>query len=367
MNCWTQLLLAVCLFGFGCNGPSPGAAKDSGQRSELPKAESLQVKTNELVRIDLTQPGQDPVTIRLANGYWRIESPIAFPASAQAIGSIVAVLAEIETLRTESDRPAPKHRLDPASAITVQAWTEKGARQPFSIGASVGEETYVQRNGDDTVYAVRGRCRRFFALSLKELRDNNITKLDIDAIERVTYVRSEHEFVLVAAPGELGQFVEEAPSIPNFDRQRARKNVEVLANLYAKGFEDSTKDKSLSGLYSSNTPRISIEMRGRDTPLEVFLGAQNDRHLMYLRTSASQQVYLVSAHLASTLLPEPKHFERIGNSGLGKPARVGVRPDVVAPAESSKHEHGSEPPTKVSAELMSELRGLAKEQRIRGP
>jgi hypothetical protein len=294
---------------------------------------SLQVPTHELSRLEITH--NEP-----------------------AVESIVAVLAEIEILRRVADSPAPEHRLG-KSAIEVKAWTREGPGKPFAIGASTGEETYVQPAGEDTVYAVRGKCRRFFDLSFQQLRDPTITKIDVADIERVTYKNPFGEFAIVPDTGDEARFVEASPAISNFDSERASKNVAVLAALFAKGFIDPPLDKKL---FHPNSARAEVALGGGREPLTVQVGKLNNG-LLPLRTSAADQVYLVSAHLASSLIPQRKHFER-SDDEMRELAQARAKPaSTEARTRAPEHKHEAALPTQVPPDLMSELREVAHQQR----
>jgi hypothetical protein len=302
----------------------------------------------------------------MSSNSWRIDSPLPVAANQPAVESIVAVLAEIEIRRKVADRAAPNHRLSPGAGIVVQAWSQNGAQQPFSIGASDGEETYVQREGEDAVYAVRGRCRRFFDLSFQQLRDPTITKLDVTTIARVTYVNQHGKLVLVADPTRAGHFVEASQDIRNFDGERASKNVAVLSRLFAKGFLDGPVDKNATGLFRPGTAHVVVSIRGQSDPLTVYIGTRTKGGRLHLRTSASDQMYLVSAHLASSLLPQRKHFERSDDEMRELREQVqtpSASAKTADPAQPAEHKHGTTRPTQVPPELMSELRELALQQR----
>jgi hypothetical protein len=362
---WTATL-AACLIFVACRSKTSISTEDARTASEALPGNALQVPSNQLTRLDIKQPGHEPVTLSAAGGRWRTLSPLPYPANEPAVESIVAVLAEIRIQRKVADRAEPKHRLTRDSGIVVQAWTEGGALQPFTIGASVGEETYVQRVGQAAVYAVRGRCRRFFDLSFQQLRDPTIIKLDVTTIERVSYRNPFGELSIVAAPGHAASFVGEAPAIRNFDTERASKNVAVLSELFAKSFVDPPVDKDATGLYSADTARVVISIRGAREPLTVYVGARTKDGRLHLRRSGSDQIYLVSGHLASSLLPQRSHFERsdkemreLREQAQGRNAKA----DSEAPTGAAEHTHGTTLPTEVPPALMSELRDLAKQQR----
>ena len=358
-------LLAGCLVFVACQSRDSVTAEDAAVRFEVLPANSLQVATKDLSRLDITQAGKQTVTLAPSDGRWSTVTPLPYPANAPALESIVAVLGEIEIWRRVAESPAPKHRLSAESGIVVQAWTQDGAMQPFAIGASSGEETYVQRIGEDAVYAVRGRCRRFFDLSFQQLRDPTITNLELSTIELASYTNPFGEIKLAADPHNAGRFTSASPGIANFDGERATKNVAVLSKLFAKGFLDAPLDKTATGLFRPDTAHVVVTMRGQAEPLTVYIGERSTNGHLHVRTSASNQIFLVSAHLASSLLPQRKHFER--SDEHMRELRVQAQaPEASAKtepaAQAAKHKHGGKPPTQVPPDLMSELRDIARQR-----
>ncbi len=345
-----------------CKSKEPVNAQDAVSES-LP-ALSLQVAPTSVERFEITQPGAEPVMVSLSGGQWNIDAPLVYPAKMPSIESILAVLAEIEIVRRVAPQPEPKHRLADDARVVVKTWTKQGVENAFAIGASSREETFVQRLGEEQVYAVRGSCRRFFDLSLAQLRAPAITNLDLAEIEAVRFVGPSEALSLVASSEQPRMFVEESPSISNFNRERASKSVAVVARLFAKDFVDPPIDRLATGLFEDSTPYIEVSTRGGAKPLKVYIGARTTNGRLYLRTSDSEQIYLVSAHLGSSLMPRNEHFERTDSEmrALKRHTETADTGDEKS-SHSAEHKHGNTRPTKVPPELMAELRDLANEQR----
>ena len=356
-------VVAVGLLGcLACKSESPVISVDDGAPLAPLLGKSLQIQPERLSRLEFTRPGQQPVTLEGSDGRWSMVSPVSFLADQRAVDAIIAVLAEIEIQRLVADRPGPEHRLGENSGIIVKAWTRDQVMHQFTIGASAGEETYIQRAGETQVYVVQGRCRRVFETPHEQLRHPVITKLELTDIERVVYANPFGEIGLVADPSGPGRFGEISPSIRNFNGDRASKNVAVLAGLRAKGFVDPPIDKAATGLFDEDTARATIALRGQKNPLIVWTGARTSDGRLHVRTSDSDQIYLVSAHLASSLIPQRRHFERSDEQMHELQARIDARtagPTDDTTAHRPAHEHGKPPPTRVPPELMRELRDLA--------
>ncbi len=206
-----------------------------------------------------------------------------------------------------------------------------------------------------------------FDISFEALRHPVITDIEVTRIQRVVYVNHAGELDLVADPRGPGRFAENAPSIQNFNGDRASQNVAVMARLLARGFVDPPVEKTTTGLFDQDTARATVWIRGEDTPLLVWIGARTSDRRLHLRTSDSEQIYLVSAHVASSLIPEQRHLERSDEQMRQLRAQAGAHTKIPEPGitahDDPEHRHGTPLPTQVPPELMGELRDLAQEQR----
>lgn len=341
--------------------PAPAPTREPLSEA-LPK-EALQVASAQLEQIEITQPGGEPVTLRVADGQWNITAPLTYPAKMPSVESMLAVLAEVEIIRRVAAQPETSHRLGADARVLVTTRARDGAEQTFAIGASTREETFVQLLGEAQVYAVRGSCRRFFDLSAEQLRDPSITNFDLASIKAVRFVNESGTLDLVPSPENNTEFVEVSPSIANFNSQRASKNVAVLAALFAKGFVDPPIDAQATGLFNADTPRAEVSLHSQEKPITVFIGSRIANGRMHLRTSNSEQIYLVSAHLGSSLVPKREHFAR-ADAHVQTPLAADTDGPTTTPAQHAKeHKHGTVRPTQAPPELMGELRALAAKQR----
>ena len=125
----------------------------------------------------------------------------------------------------------------------------------------------------------------------------------------------------------------------DFYAERARQQIGVVANLRAKGFVDEPGDTGLG-----EEPAIVHLELGDGRTVDVSIGRRLDRRLM-LRTSLSEQLYLVSGHLHSSLVPEREHMR-------APPATAGA-----------PHEHAHDAPaSEVPTEMLDALRQMAQAQ-----
>lgn len=368
--------LFIFLAGVGCRYDRPSErGAPSSEASEVLPVHTLRVPSDRLTGIVLTQPDASPVRLQRRAGLWRVDSPVEFAANVAAVEPMEAVLSEIAVVRRVAERPQPVHRLE-HEGISVRAVRDDGADVSFVIGASKGDETFVQIGDAPTVFAVRGRCRPLFARSLEDLRDATITDFDVSHVERVSYENREGRLELVPNEGHLGHFRVSGASIRNFDADRARQSLAVLAHLRAAGFVDEPLDREATGLFEPETATATIWLSERSEPIRVWIGERTRDRRLYVRSSMSQQIYLVSAHLMSSLVPRVSYFERSDDEvrvvrevaarledRRSSPAVAARENEAHTKPGEAPHTHGTPPPGTVPDNLLRELRALAEAQR----
>ncbi len=363
------LSLVLCLGALACQSdPAPSAARGSlASVSAVPPVapSALRVSPDRLSRIEIQGPRQT-VTLERSGGQWMITSPITFLAAAPAMDSILGVMAGIEVVAEEEEEATPaalrSRGLDALAAVTVKAWAGDRAgdrvESHFRVGHGTRERTFVQRVRDTRILTVRGRCRPAFDRPLDELRHAVVTDVDPRNVEEVTYLNGHGRLKLVADPPGSGNFRLQGIPVRNFDASRANKNVAVLAHLLAKGFSDPPLPNH-TGLFDKATARATLRVRG-DGPLrsvDVWIGAKTEDGRLFVRTSTSDQVYLVSAHLESSLVPRRSHLER------GEAAQPREQEPSHHAHEGHVHGPRGAPPSQVPPELLRELRAMARDQR----
>lgn len=361
-RCKALLALFLPLVLSACPSREPSPASDPAPAHS---PTSLRISPERLSRIEISRTrggGNDTVTLEKKGDRWQVTSPITYDANAAAVESMVAVFAEIEVLSIVhgDERKARSHGLDPQTAIEVKGWAGDSLESHFRLGHSTGEQTHAQRPGDARILTLRGRCRPLFEKKLDDLRHPVITEVPLSNVEAVTYDNSFGTLEFVAQ-GASRQFTVKGAPIRNFDHNRAAKNVAVLCGLRAKGFLDEGGTPEKTGLFGDDTPRATVRVRGPrgQRAIHVWVGATTPDGLLHVRTSESSQIYLVSAHLHTSLVPRRSHFERSDETMRELAEHRKGHEDG-----EGAHVHGAavEPPSVVPPNLLEELRSLAKEQ-----
>ncbi len=367
----TIVLMFCALFLAACQT----IEQDDGQVSPLvdsikepvsplsPRA--LQVPPDRLSKVELSKKNIDRKIVleKTARGWW-ITSPINAQADKHAMDSIMAALGEIRIVGSVEKKSNPTLRED--TNVIVRAWNGNKLATHFIVGPVQGDTTCVQPWNHPSSVRVQGRCKAIFDKPVDKLRHSLITDLAQKDIIKVEYSNEFGRIVLIKTP--KNEFQPQTPTIKNFNVQRAFKNIAVVSKLHAKGFVDALSHNDDSGLFSKNTACVTIFLRGKQqsSSINVFIGKRTRGNFLYVRTSESKQIYLVSSHLESSLIPRRSHFERSDEEmrQLREHEKRIARAQHAGDGKGHIHGLPEEPVTQVSDATLAELRALARKQRM---
>lgn len=122
----------------------------------------------DLEKIQYTYQGET-LTLNYDSGRWTLEEDPDYHLDESACNTMVTALAALNTKRQLTAQPGEDYGLnDPAVTVTV---TAAGETNTFAFGAenAVTGDLYVQKAGDDAVYAVPGNKAACFELTKADL------------------------------------------------------------------------------------------------------------------------------------------------------------------------------------------------------
>jgi len=323
---------------------------------------ALRVNLDELTRIDIDGP-RAKASFARSGSSWIIVDPIEFPTNPTAMDSILGVLGGLEIISSQKSTQSQmdSRGFGDKSAITVTAWSADTVSSKFRVGYGTAQETYAVAHHQSNILAIRGRFRQILDRPLDEFRLSTITDIDTKSVAKVVYQNRHGTLILTANPQGSGEFRIPGSRESSFDDTRAAQNASILTHLLAKGFAD-LPIPTTTELFDNTTPRATLHWidGNRSRTTDIWIGGKTSDNRLYLRTSQSDQVYMVSANLESALVPRVSDFQ------LSQPAHNHSDTE-----EPTKHVHG-EPPTHtltvgetvVPDALMLDLRKIARDQAI---
>jgi len=140
-----------------------------------------------------------------------------------------------------------------------------------------------------------------------------VLQLDRGSVTRIRYVDGDADFEMVKqGEGEDARFVPVGMELQNFDWRRAAGNANSLTGLSTRDFVDQPVADDVSGLGAGAT-RVEFDASkgGVEGTYTIWIGKDLEKERQtYVKTSAGDQVFLVSTHLVKRFRTRPEDFAR---------------------------------------------------------
>lgn len=168
----------------------------------------------DLEKIQYTYQGET-LTLDYDSGRWTLEEDPDYHLDESACNTMVTALATLNAKRQLTAQPGEDYGLnDPAVTVTV---TAAGETNTFVFGTenTVTGDLYVQKAGDDAVYAVPGNKAACFELTKADLFGSfNPAGLTVSALEKVSITTGSGTLALTAVsePADSSASSEESDS-----------------------------------------------------------------------------------------------------------------------------------------------------------
>jgi hypothetical protein len=289
---------------------------------QLVKSALVPLPADRVNRIEIRrhEPSQDPIddefiTLARKGDTWGMTKPVVYPVNAASVTKMVEALGALKTIDVISENKA-KHavlEVDDALGVEVKAFDGEKQLAHFIVGVSRGEMTMVRLPGEDKVYRVQGALRGTFNKSVKNLRDHAVTQLDRGSVTRVKITAPDGVFEMVKkGEGAEAKFEPVGDPIQNFDWRKADGIANALTGLTTRDFADEPVADDVSGL-GAGALRVEFDAakdKAKGT-FTVLVGKDVEKeHETYVKTSLSDQVFLVAAHIVARFRTKAADFAR---------------------------------------------------------
>lgn len=333
----------------------------SGTDSEAVNPSVLQAPWNKVTRIELRT---DRRVVLEKKPSWTITEPFAYPVRTEMMNDLLGALSEITVIKHINEPITPRFGFG-KEAIEVKAYQNEVLLSHFEVGYASDKDTYVRslkldsKGKQPSAMLVQGLVRRVFARTFSDLRAADIVTFKPEDVVKITYTNEDNVVMLERGKNGLWRGVDnKQPSVP-FDSDSANNAVNVLCHLKARGFVDPPLDQSVkdaTGLFDKNTATARVQLQD-GTRQEFWFGSVR-RDLLHVRTSSSDQIYLVAAYLQQVLtsptsLPPPS---------LAKAENKADRNGHNEHRDQHNHSHQRGPaptPTTVDPQILQQLRDIA--------
>ena len=302
------LVLGGALFWLDRSNTQTEEAASAAAEGNIPLSSFA---AGELETIQYTYQGET-LTLDYDSGRWTLEEDPDYHLDESACNTMVTALAALNAKRQLTAQPGEDYGLsDPVITVTVKA---AGETNTFAFGSenTVTGDLYVQKAGDDAVYAVSGNRAACFELTKAKLFGSfNPAGLTVSTLEKVSITTGSGTLALTAVsePADSGASSEEADSDSvsyqtvwrladdpdkELDSDKTDALLAALAS-YVTG-QDTAADPSACGM---DDPLVTAEVTTAEGTVTLTYGIGTEGY--YMMVSGDSSVYAVDGQTVQSI------------------------------------------------------------------
>lgn len=246
-------------------------SETSGTETPKPNAPTplFDKPIDDVVGFELVK-GKEAFVFEKVDNTWRMKAPIKSPAQSSTVASDVTRITGLNYVKafaaSDPERPADKQTSLASPFRVVKLTGKDGQSRVIKIGAmqALASRTYVQKEGDDTIYLVEGDLGSDFNRRLSDYRGTrvvdaavpDIVKLEATGAASWSLAKTDNTWTL------------EAPVKGRADQSKAAAIASAAANVTAQTFvEDNPQNLHVYGLDSpAMTLNVTIEKKTARPP-----------------------------------------------------------------------------------------------------
>ncbi|MCP4606052.1 MAG: DUF4340 domain-containing protein [Proteobacteria bacterium] len=257
----------------------------------------------------------EKIALKKKGGTWRMAEPVDYTVVENSVQRMADALADIKVVDIISKNKENHDSLQVGEETGIEVTASAGDKElaRFIVGKSKGDMTFVRKTGEDAVYRIQGYHRGTFDKSVKNLRDKTVLKRDVGSVKKVTLTNEKGGLVLEnSKEGEDKKLGPAGVEIENFHQSKADGMVRALVSLTAREFVDEKLQDEETGL-TEGAAKVIVELdgSGEADAVTVWVGKEiEETKKTYVKTSESEQVFLVSSSTANRFKVGPDDFAR---------------------------------------------------------
>lgn len=287
--------------------------------AKLPK-----VKKDEVTELTVTSPGKPAVTVKKADGAWKVTAPINAAADKETIDTALSKLEELEAISVAATKPENYDRLEVTDAKGVRVVAKAGDKvvADVLIGSYLSGNTMVRETGAVNVATSKGSIKYAFDKELKEWRDRTIVEETADKITAATFKNANGAWSFVKegdawkqAPGEK--------AIPNFEPLKVTGFVSVLAGLKALDFAADGVTADAAGVGATPVVLATLTTSSDAGPGQILVRIGNKKDSTYYAAREGKEpIYTIAEYIGERLTS-------LATDKLGKDAKAAGPSNVI--------------------------------------
>lgn len=305
---------------------SPGAMEEKKEvRAVLTPIPRASIDRIEVVRHEGTGDTlrEEAIVLERAGDAWKMLEPVEYAVNSTSVENMLEALEEMRVIDVIATNKDQHHVLEVDDEMGVEVTVRGGNEElaHFIVGVSRKNMTMVRIPGGDTVYRASGSFRSTFNKSAKNIREKTVTKLERGTVSRLKFVNDKGELELVRTGEKPADREGMAPvavfepvgvEIENFNERLAAGTANSLTGLVARDFVDQPLPDDVTGL-GEGAPRVEFDASsdGKKGTYTIWVGNTDEKSRQtYIKTSMSDQIFLVSAHMVTRYNASAQDFAR---------------------------------------------------------
>ncbi len=162
--------------------------KDEAADSATGVTKLLTLTQGDITKVEIRHRDGETTRVERDASAWKITSPEALPADAEAITALVSAVATLNADKVVDEKPselASFGLMQPASTVTVTLKDGKTRTLKLGDDAPVGGGAYTQVDGDARVFTIASFTKTNIDKLAVDLRDKRILPFESDKLTRI--------------------------------------------------------------------------------------------------------------------------------------------------------------------------------------
>jgi hypothetical protein len=269
------------------------------------KPKLIEVKKDDIAKIELKYPDRDIVLERDKGGPWRLVKPIGADADQSQANNLAGAIADCGVERTVDEKPAdlkPFGLDHPKTIVTVTTFDKK-PRPSIDVGGStpIGFNAYVKLSDSPAVLLTSSVFPSGMNKTVNELRVRDLMSFKVDQVKKLIVTRDNGQTAELDRDGDKWKMVK--PAAYPADDIQVRQALSTIVNAKASDFvADAPTNVAQYGLEKPHlTATVVLDNGEQQSLLFGFKQSEQGKSGIFVRRGERAPVYAVPEYVMSTL------------------------------------------------------------------
>ncbi|MGA7870316.1 MAG: DUF4340 domain-containing protein [Candidatus Binatus sp.] len=276
------------------------------------KQKLIDVKQDDIAKIELRYSDRDIVLERDKSKPWRLVKPIGADADQTQANNLARAIADGVMVRTVDGKPAdlaPFGLKTPTTTVTVTTFDKK-TLPSIEVGKStpIGFNAYVRLSNSPAVLLTEGVFSAGMNKTVNDLRARDLMAFKIDDVKKLIIARENGQTMEIDRDGDNWKMVKPGPYLA--DDTAVRSALSTLVNARATDFvSDAPSSVAQYGLEKPHlTATVVLNNGGQQSMLFGFKQNGEGKSGIYVRRGERAPVYAVAEYVMTSLDKSPLDF-----------------------------------------------------------